>query len=120
MGLHPIPDSTEKQIAETEIQNSKEMAAMMLLVTVSALVSVLSLPGVLGGMSCEQLPIQVCAFSVSSSGARCVLEKSVLTDGDVQYECQSSDIIATTAAPTSSSSTSILLQGKIYTCPACA
>ena len=39
-------------------------------------------------MSCEQLPIQVCAFSVSSSGARCVLEKSVLTDGDVQYECQ--------------------------------
>lgn len=67
---------------------------MMLLVTVSALVSVLSLPGVLGGMSCEQLPIQVCAFSVSSSGARCVLEKSVLTDGDVQYECQSSDIIA--------------------------
>jgi hypothetical protein len=32
--------------------------------------------------------VEVCAFSVSTSGARCVLEKSILRDGNVQYECQ--------------------------------
>nr|ABK26944.1 unknown [Picea sitchensis] len=70
------------------------MAVTSILLTVSALISVISLQGVLGGIVCENLPMEVCAFSVSSSGARCVLEKSILRDGNVQYECQSSDVIA--------------------------
>jgi len=32
--------------------------------------------------------VEVCAFSMSSSGARCVLEKSIFGDDNVQYECQ--------------------------------
>jgi len=70
------------------------MAVGRLLLTVSALISLISLQGVLGGMVCQKLPVEVCAFSVSSSGARCVLEKSVLRNGNVQYECQTSDVIA--------------------------
>eukprot|EP01018_Ginkgo_biloba_P016567 Gb_38852 [translate_table: standard] len=36
----------------------------------------------------------MCAFSVSATGARCVLEKYVMRDGSIEYECQSSEIIA--------------------------
>jgi len=66
----------------------------LLIMAFSTFVSVLSLRGVYGVMVCEKLPMQVCAFSVASSRTRCVLEKSILRDGDVQYECQSSDVIA--------------------------
>jgi len=139
----------------TEIQNNTEMAIARLLFTISALISVISLRVVFGGIVCEKLPVEVCAFSVSTSGARCVLEKSIFSDGNVQYECQRSEVIAenlnelieteecvnacgvermtvgmstdslaeraaTTTAPTSSTSTSILPQGKVSTCPACA
>ncbi|GLJ38096.1 hypothetical protein SUGI_0775520 [Cryptomeria japonica] len=49
-----------------------------------------------GGVECEKLPIEMCAFSVSSSGARCVLEKkySSTSEGSIEYQCQSSGIIA--------------------------
>eukprot|EP00253_Pinus_taeda_P016310 PITA_16310 len=70
------------------------MAAARLLLAISALISVISLQVVYGGIVCEKLPVEVCAFSVSSSGARCVLEKSILRDGNMQYECQSSEVIA--------------------------
>lgn len=62
--------------------------------TFSAFVLVLSLRGVYGAIVCEKLPVQVCAFSVASSGTRCVLETSILSNGDVQYDCQSSEVIA--------------------------
>nr|ABK21049.1 unknown [Picea sitchensis] len=70
------------------------MAIARLLFTISALISVISLRVVFGGIVCEKLPVEVCAFSVSTSGARCVLEKSILSDGNVQYECQRSEVIA--------------------------
>jgi len=78
----------------TEIQINTEMAVARLLLTISALISVISLQVVYGGIVCEKLPVEVCAFSVSSSGARCVLEKSTLRDSNVLYECQTSEIIA--------------------------
>jgi len=78
----------------TEIQINTEMAVARLLLTISALISVISLQVVYGGIVCEKLPVEVCAFSVSSSGARCVLEKSTLRDSNVMYECQTSEIIA--------------------------
>merc|ERR1711915_233474 len=79
----------------TESQSSKEkMGVGKLLLTTLALISVTTPQVVYGRIVCENLPLEVCAFSVSSSGARCVLEKSILRDGNVQYECQSSDIIA--------------------------
>jgi len=81
-------------VNEIEIQNSTEMAVASLLLTISALILLISLHGVYGGIVCEKLPVEVCAFSMSSSGARCVLEKSILGDDNVQYECQTSDVIA--------------------------
>lgn len=65
-----------------------------LLLTISALFSLISLQVVYGGLVCEKLPVEVCAFSVSSSGARCVLEKSISRDNNVQYECQTSEVVA--------------------------
>lgn len=78
----------------TKIQNNTEMAVGRLLLAISALISVISLQVVYGGIVCEKLPVEVCAFSVASSGARCVLEKSILRNGNVQYECQISEIRA--------------------------
>uniref|UniRef100_A0A0C9QPS1 TSA: Wollemia nobilis Ref_Wollemi_Transcript_14424_909 transcribed RNA sequence n=1 Tax=Wollemia nobilis TaxID=56998 RepID=A0A0C9QPS1_9CONI len=57
--------------------------------------TVLGVQGVQGGrVECEKLPVEMCAFAVSSSGARCVLEKKydTATHG-VQYECQSSSVM---------------------------
>lgn len=41
-----------------------------------------------GNLECEDLPIEYCAFSVASSGTRCVLEKYRGKDGIILYECQ--------------------------------
>ncbi|KAL2612881.1 hypothetical protein R1flu_024573 [Riccia fluitans] len=48
----------------------------------------------LGNLVCEDLSVGDCAFAVSSSGARCVLEKSKLTNGETSVECQTSIIMA--------------------------
>ncbi|XP_057867203.1 uncharacterized protein LOC131074584 isoform X2 [Cryptomeria japonica] len=52
-----------------------------------------------GGVECEKLPVEMCAFSVSSSGARCVLEKKYTFvpsthESSVEYQCQSSGVMA--------------------------
>ncbi|BBN11425.1 hypothetical protein MPTK1_5g11780 [Marchantia polymorpha subsp. ruderalis] len=46
------------------------------------------------GLECEDLSIEDCAFAVSSTGARCVLEKSTLQNGETSAECQTSIIMA--------------------------
>ncbi|KAI0493721.1 hypothetical protein KFK09_023845 [Dendrobium nobile] len=51
---------------------------------------------VLGGITCEQLDSSKCAFAVSSSGLRCVLEKNVRGGGrEVEYSCRNSGVAAT-------------------------
>eukprot|EP00249_Psilotum_nudum_P023504 c28899_g2_i2 orf=99-686(+) len=53
------------------------------------------LTSVLGdSVECENLPMEVCAFAVSSSGSRCVLEKIVMGDGRLKFVCQSSIVMA--------------------------
>ncbi|KAI4354616.1 hypothetical protein L6164_003465 [Bauhinia variegata] len=42
---------------------------------------------------CEDLPVDVCAFSVASSGKRCVLETARGSDGGVKYECRTSEVV---------------------------
>ncbi|KAG6693124.1 hypothetical protein I3842_10G150500 [Carya illinoinensis] len=43
---------------------------------------------------CENLPNNVCAFSISSSGKRCLLETSVASDhGKVEYQCKTSEVL---------------------------
>ncbi|KAH7278930.1 hypothetical protein KP509_38G065000 [Ceratopteris richardii] len=45
------------------------------------------------GLQCEELPVEECAFAVSSSGARCLLETNVAKDGSVELECQTSQVV---------------------------
>ncbi|XP_009613648.1 uncharacterized protein [Nicotiana tomentosiformis] len=47
----------------------------------------------LGEIICENLPTNVCAFSIASSGKRCLLEKSALEDGKSEYQCKTSEVI---------------------------
>ncbi|KAJ7552387.1 hypothetical protein O6H91_06G053600 [Diphasiastrum complanatum] len=50
--------------------------------------------GAYANIDCEELPVEDCAFAVSSSGARCVLEKYRTKSGSPLYECQTSTIMA--------------------------
>ncbi|KAL8094242.1 uncharacterized protein LOC141692443 [Apium graveolens] len=46
----------------------------------------------LGEIICEELPKDVCAFSISSSGKRCLLE-NLETEKGVEYQCSTSDVV---------------------------
>ncbi|XP_019179694.1 PREDICTED: uncharacterized protein LOC109174906 [Ipomoea nil] len=62
-------------------------------VLVLLLACTLSFHGVLADIICENLPINACAFSVSSIGKRCVLENSIKDNGKVEYECKTSEVV---------------------------
>ncbi|KAH7433224.1 hypothetical protein KP509_07G060300 [Ceratopteris richardii] len=47
-----------------------------------------------GDLMCEDLPIDICAFAVSSAGTRCILEKEISSDGEAIYFCQTSKVDA--------------------------
>lgn len=42
---------------------------------------------------CEDLPKDVCAFSIASSGKRCLLETSEGKEGNVEYQCRTSEVV---------------------------
>jgi hypothetical protein len=49
---------------------------------------------VAGGITCENLDQDTCAFAVASTGKRCVLEKHVKRCGEEAYTCRTSEIVA--------------------------
>ncbi|KAK1377610.1 (+)-gamma-cadinene synthase [Heracleum sosnowskyi] len=52
------------------------------------------LHGALGEIICNELPNEMCSFSVSSSGKRCLLETYVTMDDEtVKFECKSSEVV---------------------------
>ncbi|KAE9611033.1 hypothetical protein Lal_00015858 [Lupinus albus] len=51
-----------------------------------------------GGMVCEDLPKDMCAFSIASSGKRCLLETEKAADGGVEYQCRTSEVVVETMA----------------------
>ncbi|XP_068342149.1 uncharacterized protein [Pyrus communis] len=55
--------------------------------------SFLSIHVVLGEFICEDLPNDVCAFSVSSAGKRCLLETTSKKDGSIEYQCRTSEVV---------------------------
>ncbi|XP_016432579.1 uncharacterized protein LOC107759211 [Nicotiana tabacum] len=55
----------------------------------------LFLQGVLGDLICEELPEEMCSFSIASSGKRCLLESHVSAEGNLEMECQTSEVFAT-------------------------
>ncbi|XP_062152754.1 uncharacterized protein LOC133861069 [Alnus glutinosa] len=71
---------------------ASNISSKTLLVLLVALA--LSVQGTLGGIACEHLDQDTCAFAVSSSGKRCVLEKHVKRSGEEAYTCRTSEIVA--------------------------
>ncbi|CAN1846532.1 hypothetical protein LINPERHAP1_LOCUS38247 [Linum perenne] len=55
--------------------------------------SALLLHGVLGDLVCEELPVDKCAYSISESGKRCVLENYISRNGMVNYQCKTSEVV---------------------------
>ncbi|XP_022971338.1 uncharacterized protein LOC111470091 [Cucurbita maxima] len=47
----------------------------------------------LGDLVCEELSVDVCAFSIASSGKRCLLETAETKDGKIEYQCRTSEVI---------------------------
>ncbi|CAN6564935.1 hypothetical protein ACFX13_042695 [Malus domestica] len=72
------------------------MASTMCLknIAVLALSLAVCVQATLGGITCENLDHDACAFAVSSSGKRCVLEKHVRRSGEEAYTCRTSEIEA--------------------------
>ncbi|CAI9098363.1 OLC1v1034995C2 [Oldenlandia corymbosa var. corymbosa] len=55
--------------------------------------SLIFIQGTLGEIICEELPTQVCSFSIASSGKRCLLENYQDKDGKVEYQCRTSEVV---------------------------
>ncbi|KAJ8771389.1 hypothetical protein K2173_026566 [Erythroxylum novogranatense] len=62
--------------------------------SVLVLVIAVAVQGTLGEVTCEKLSQETCAYAISSSGKRCVLEKHVRRSGKEAYTCRASEIEA--------------------------
>ncbi|KAJ7524113.1 hypothetical protein O6H91_18G078400 [Diphasiastrum complanatum] len=69
------------------------------IVTFLVVLIALNTHGAFGKLECEDLPMEDCAYAVSGSGERCVLEKYITNRGDSVYECQTSIILADRREP---------------------
>ncbi|KAK1437123.1 hypothetical protein QVD17_02908 [Tagetes erecta] len=49
--------------------------------------------GALGEIVCEDLPTEVCSFSIASSGKRCLLENYENREGKTEYQCTTSQVM---------------------------
>lgn len=47
----------------------------------------------IGNIICENLPKDVCAFSISSTGKRCLIETSSREGGTIEYQCRASEVM---------------------------
>ncbi|KAG2690728.1 hypothetical protein I3760_09G203500 [Carya illinoinensis] len=55
--------------------------------------SSLFLHAAIAELVCENLPSNVCAFAIASSGKRCLLETAVGGKGIVEYQCRTSEVV---------------------------
>lgn len=46
-----------------------------------------------GELICEELPTDLCSFSIASSGKRCLLENCASTDGTTELQCKTSEVV---------------------------
>ncbi|KAB5519945.1 hypothetical protein DKX38_024264 [Salix brachista] len=42
---------------------------------------------------CEELPNEICAFTISSSSKRCLLETYAIKNGGIEYQCRTSEVV---------------------------
>ncbi|KAK1366600.1 RNA polymerase 3 subunit RPC82 family protein [Heracleum sosnowskyi] len=59
-----------------------------------ALAFAFCIQGTLGSIACEDLNKESCAYAISSSGKRCVLEQRVRRSGEEAFTCRTSEIEA--------------------------
>ncbi|XP_039144341.1 uncharacterized protein LOC120281709 [Dioscorea cayenensis subsp. rotundata] len=53
----------------------------------------LMLPSALAGVICEDLPQDLCAFAISASSKRCLLESIPRHNGPTEYQCRTSEVV---------------------------
>ncbi|XP_010908211.1 uncharacterized protein [Elaeis guineensis] len=53
----------------------------------------LHLPSTSAGVVCEDLPQDLCAFAISSSSKRCVLESTQHSGRPTEYQCRTSEVV---------------------------
>ncbi|XP_010923170.1 uncharacterized protein [Elaeis guineensis] len=73
--------------------SSSKMMAFPLLLSLSLLLLLLLPPSALAGVICEDLPQDLCAFAISSSSKRCVLESIPHNGGPTEYQCRTSEVV---------------------------
>ncbi|KAH7298293.1 hypothetical protein KP509_25G035900 [Ceratopteris richardii] len=91
--IQVIVRSMDNLFAPLALTPRKHVTAIILLMGLLAIVSN-GIRHAVGTIECEKLQVEECAFAVSSSGARCVLEKEVQNDAAPQFKCQTSIIMA--------------------------
>ncbi|KAI3819062.1 hypothetical protein L1987_12884 [Smallanthus sonchifolius] len=69
------------------------MSSPIFLSLVLFFASSLFLQGALGEIVCEDLPTEVCSFSIASSGKRCLLENYENNNGNTGYQCTTSQVM---------------------------
>ncbi|CAL1402172.1 unnamed protein product [Linum trigynum] len=72
------------------------VASLLKMITLFALSSLLILNGAIGDLICEELPVELCAYSISDTGKRCVLENYLARKGMVKYQCKTSEVVMET------------------------
>ncbi|CAI0475489.1 unnamed protein product [Linum tenue] len=71
-------------------------ASLLKMIAFFTLSSLLILNGALGDMMCEELPVELCAYSISDAGKRCVLENYLARKRMVKYQCKTSEVVMET------------------------
>ncbi|KAI3750428.1 hypothetical protein L2E82_21063 [Cichorium intybus] len=69
------------------------MSSTMFLSFILFFASSLLLQGTMGEIVCEDLPTEVCSFSIASSGKRCLLENFENNNGNTEYQCRTSEVV---------------------------
>ncbi|KAJ3668903.1 hypothetical protein LUZ60_010853 [Juncus effusus] len=68
------------------------MASSTMIIALPLFIAIsLLLPSAFAGVICEELPQDLCAFSISSSGMRCILESP--TNAGSKYHCGTSEVV---------------------------
>ncbi|KAL3530831.1 hypothetical protein ACH5RR_010153 [Cinchona calisaya] len=53
----------------------------------------LLLQGAFGELVCEELPVGMCSFAISSTGKRCLLETYASNVGPTKFQCKTSEVM---------------------------
>ncbi|KAJ4846187.1 hypothetical protein Tsubulata_037242 [Turnera subulata] len=53
----------------------------------------LLLHGALGDLICEELPVELCSYSIATTGKRCLLETDMTKEGETKFQCKTSEVV---------------------------